>query len=172
MISCERASTANADQLYCLNIQQIRSKKVCWIHKYLTLFSYIRFDIKRDERGILIRTNATGAFKVVFRRSGTELKKNCPDGRALHDDVKCHIFNKTVQRLPQSKLIESGLVQISIFLFYPWLAIVLYDSAILSRFDRKYKLESCGCRHCYMLYICNILRGINRIGIMQIDLLL
>lgn len=116
--SCERPPSANADQKFCQNIQQIRSEKLCWSHQWQNLLSYIRFDIKRDDEGILIRTNATGPIKVVLMRSGMELDHHCPDVRALQPDIKCYIFNKNVLRLPQSELIESHLIQISILYFF------------------------------------------------------
>lgn len=116
-VTCERPPSASADQTYCLNAQQIRSEKVCWSHDWRNLFSYIRFDIKRDDDGILIRTNATGSVKVVLMRSGMQFERNCPDARSLRRDVKCYIFNGNVQKLPQSKLIESNLIQISILYF-------------------------------------------------------
>lgn len=115
--SCERPPSANADQTFCRNIQQIHSEKFCWKHLWRNRFSYMRIDIKRDAESFLIRTNATGPVKVVLMRSGMKLDRDCPDGRALQPDIKCFSFNKNVLRVPQSQLIESHLIQISILYF-------------------------------------------------------
>lgn len=103
----------------CHDFQRLQSKHLCWSHYFSHSYAYTRFDVRLDNGrdAIVVRTNASGRFKVIFQMNELLRKEFCPNQNWLRDNIKCFVLKRKRPEISKSFFNRSQVLRISIFYF-------------------------------------------------------
>lgn len=109
---------------HCPDFQQLGSHHLCYQTSIShQLYTYTRFEVnlENDRDSIVVRTNASGRFKIIIQLNDLPLKAYCPRHIWLQENIKCFYLDKNRTEISKSMFNHSQLLRISfIYFIYGW----------------------------------------------------